>query len=317
MSTPATVLLNRLLARARLRHLQVLVKVVELGSLQRAAESVGLTQPAVTHIVGDLETLLGVELFQRHARGARPLPVALELLPAARRLLDALGQGAEAVAAQLAGGRGVVRVAASAAALTGLLCDALPAFAEAHPQIQVHVMLAEADVLGSLVPRDDVDLVACRAPAVLPEGWRFTPLHDDRLVVVSAPGHRLARRRRVRVADLAAETWLVSPVETLARAALDRLGADAGWTPRQAAIVTRALPMTWAALATGTSVAMLPHSVVRQLVAAGQLCVLPVDRAWPIPSLGMLDRPAGTREAAARLLAFIGARADSAAAATP
>jgi DNA-binding transcriptional LysR family regulator len=50
----ATVLRNRLLTRARLRHWQVLVRVAELGSVRRAAEAVGMTQPAVTHVLADL-----------------------------------------------------------------------------------------------------------------------------------------------------------------------------------------------------------------------------------------------------------------------
>jgi len=308
VSASAPVLLNRLLARARLRHLQVLVQVAELGSLQRAAQVVGLTQPAVTHIVNDLESLLGATLFQRHARGARPTPVAQELLPAARRMLDALGQGTEAVAARLDDGGGVVRVLASAAAVSGLLHELLPAFAHAHPRIQVQATLAESDVFGSVLPIADVDIVACRAPAALPEGWRFTPLREDRLVVACGTTHRLAKRRRVRLAELAEEAWLVSPVESLARRALEALAAEKGWALKRAPIVTRALPLTWAALAQGDCVTLVPLGVVQQLVQAGQLVVLPVDREdqlWPVTSLGVLDKEDGSRPAAQALHRFL------------
>lgn len=82
--TNATVLLKRLLARARLRHLQVLVLVAELASFRKAGQAIGMTQPAVSQVVADIEALLGVELFQRHARGARPTAICRELLPTAR-----------------------------------------------------------------------------------------------------------------------------------------------------------------------------------------------------------------------------------------
>lgn len=309
LNPSAPVLLNRLLARARLRHWQVLVAVAELGSFQRAAVVVGLSQPAVTHIVSDLETLLEIELFQRHARGARPTDAARALLPAARQLLDAVGQAAEVVAAKLADGSGVVRVSASAAAMSGVLGMALPAFGDGHPAVQVHVSLAEADVLGSVVARDEVDLVACRAPVAVPEGWGFTPLLEDGLVVVCAVGHRLAKRRRVPIEALSDATWLVAPVEAIARQALEALALEQGWTLRRAPVVTRALELTWAMLAGGTAVSLLPLSLVQPLLRAGQLCVLPVERSWPMADLGLLSRATGQRPAADQLRLFLMARA--------
>ena len=206
MRPTASVLLNRLLARARLRHLQVLVSVAELGSFKRAADVVGLTQPAVTHVVSDLERLLEAELFHRHARGARPTDAALEMVPVARRMLALLAEGAEAVAARLAHAEGVVRLAATASALSGLLDTLLPAFSQAEPAIRVLVTQAEADLFNGLVARGEVDAVACRRPAVPPQGWRFHPLLPDALVVVCGPSHPLARRARVPLAALAEET---------------------------------------------------------------------------------------------------------------
>jgi DNA-binding transcriptional LysR family regulator len=295
------VLLNRMLSHARLRHWQVLVRVAELGSFQRAAQDVGLSQPAVTHIISNLESLLGVALFQRHARGARPTDAAKALMPAARQVLDAVGQGAEAVAARLADGQSVVRVSASAAALSGLLGPGLAGFSEAHPAVQVHVTLAEADVLSSVLKRDEVDLVMCRAPTVLPEGWRFTPMLDDRLVVVCAATHRLARRRRVSAHTLGQETWLVAPVEAIARQALEAMAEQHGWALRRSPVVTRALNLTWSMLALGKTVSLLPLSLVQPWVTTGQLVVVDTAPAGDLAPLGALWREADERPAAALL----------------
>ncbi|MEK8051027.1 LysR family transcriptional regulator [Ideonella sp. DXS22W] len=308
MPTPATVLLHRLLARARLRHLQVLVAVAELGSLRRAAQAVGLTQPAVTHVVADLESLLGAPLFERHARGVTPTAIALELLPVARRALAAIAEGSEAVAARLAQADGVIRLASTVSGLSGLLDRLLPAFSAAEPGVQVLLGQAEADQFNGLVARGEVDAVACRRPAVLPSGWVFEPLLDDEMVVVCGPAHPLARRKAVRVNALADETWLVAPADSLARRALDALAAERGWQPRLSPVVTRALPMTWALLQQQRVVAMVPLAVVRQLCDARQLVALPLDQRWPIDALGLLLPPEGPGDgrnpAVARLLAF-------------
>lgn len=308
MPTPATVLLNRLLARARLRHLQVLLSVAELGSLRRAAQAVGLSQPAVSHVLADLEQLLGAPLFHRHARGVTPTAIATELLPVARRALAAIAEGTEAVAARLAHADGVIRLAATVSGLSGLLDRLLPAFSSAEPAVQVLLSQAEADQFNGLVSRGEVDAVACRRPAVQPSGWLFEPLLADEMVVVCGTAHPLARRatarRRLPVDALAGERWLVSPADSLARRALDDLAAQHGWVPQLAPVVTRALPMTWALLQQQRVVAMVPLAVVRQLCDAGQLVALPLQQRWPIDDLGLLLPAEGRSPASGRLLAF-------------
>ncbi len=297
-------LLARLTARARLRHLQVLVSVGELGSFKRAAESVGLTQPAVTHVIGDLERLLGTPLFHRHARGATPADAALALMPVARRMLAALAEGAEVVSAQMAHADGVVRLAATASALGGLLPRLLPAFSAAAPQVQVLVTQAEADRYNDLVARAEVDAVACRRPSVLPQGWLFHALRRDALGVVCAPGNPLVRRRRVALAELAHETWLVPPAGSLARRGLDEAAEAQGWVPRLATVIARALPLTWALLQQQRALTLVPLGVVQQLLDARQLVHLRVDHAWPLDDLGLLMPAERQGAAAARLLAY-------------
>ena len=98
MSISAKVLLNRLTAKARFRHFEVLVRLNELGSIKRTAESIGMTQPGVTQILADLEHLLEVTLFHRHARGVLPTQACQDLLPMARQCLLGLSASAEAIA---------------------------------------------------------------------------------------------------------------------------------------------------------------------------------------------------------------------------
>ena len=70
--TNASLLMNRLQAKARIRHLQVLVTLGELHSLKKTAETIGLSQPAVTQLLADLESLLDAKLFDRFSRGVQP-----------------------------------------------------------------------------------------------------------------------------------------------------------------------------------------------------------------------------------------------------
>ncbi len=312
MAASALVLLNRLLAKARFRHLQVLVRLSELGSVKRTAESIGMTQPAVTQLLADLETLLEVQLFHRHARGVMPTAVCRDLLPLAQQSLSGLSATAEAVVDRAQMGQGVVRILASTAAINGLLVRALPALSQHYPGIQLHVQEAEVHAQFQAIARQEVDLGLCRESAVIPQAWTFVPLMDDEFLVVCAPDHPLARKKTVTWRDLAQATWLITPVDSAARHKLDELCQRLGVSVRQSQVITRVTSMTWAMLQQQTLLTLVPASVFRQLRDAGQVVALRLPERLPYAPLGMVlplrDVAVATRTVADFLLAHCNRR---------
>ena len=301
MSAAATVLLNRLLARGKFRHLQVLLRLAELGSVQRTADAIGLTQSSVTQTLAYLESLLEVPLFQRHARGVTPTPACLDLLPVARQVMLGVADSADVLAARQRRGGGSVRLVASAAAVHSVLLRALPRFHQRHPAIQVHLREAEGEDQLLAVARGEADLVACRQPMTLPEGWDFAPLLDDRFVVACAPGHPVLRRQRPDWRALGRETWLLAPAESAARLRFDAIAAHFGAAARTHPLVTRVLASTVAALQTDGVLALLPLANVRHLVDAGQLALVPTPDPMPLLPIGLLRPRQGGSAAAERL----------------
>ncbi len=296
----ATVLRNRLLARARLRHMHLLVQMAELGSMRKAAEQMGMTQPAATHLLADLEELLECSLFHRHAKGIRPTEMGLALLPVARTMLQAVAQGAEQVSAMNHRATGVVRIAGIGGAVSGLLVRAIPPFGQMHPDILVHVQEVDPLQLGELMATDAVDIALGRAPEVLPQGWGFTPLFQDEFVVIAGPQHPLARRKRISLQDLARHTWLTLPVTTAARRVFEAL-FEGQPTPPLRQISARVPALLWAMLTHEPLLTLVPASVARQYVDAGLLCRLPLPQHLPFADLGMLQPEAGRGPAAQTL----------------
>lgn len=301
----ASVLLNRLQARARLRHLQVLSRLAELGSLKRCAEALGLSQPAVTQLLADLERLVELPLFERHSRGVRITAAGSELLPLARRMLDALAEGSEALSAMKRQGEGVVRVAAITGGVAGLLVRAVPAFAAQHPGVLLQVRESDVDQCLLQLARGETDVAVCREPSSLPAGCVFRPLLADRFVVACGPAHPLARRRSQRWATLARQRWLLSPTGTAAREVFDRVMAEADAVPDTAPVVTRISALTWALLRAEPLLTLVPHGVVRQLVEAGQLALIEPLPALPLAPLGLLMREPGAPAAALGFASFV------------
>ena len=290
------------MARARFRHVQVLVSLAELGSVRRTADAIGMTQPGVTQILGDLETLLGAQLFQRHARGVRPTPACSEFLPMAHQMLLAMSTAADAMAALNDQGKGVVRMVGSTAGINGLLVRALPDFNDHMPDIQVQLSNAENDNLLHATARGEFDVACCRQPAVLPEGWAFEALMEDRFVIACAANHPLARRRSLNWPDLAHQVWLPTPASSAAREQFDRLCEHFDAPPRICQVVTRVPSMTWALLRHQPLLTVAPWGVVRQLVDAGELAVLRMKEPLPLAALGIMLPIEGASSATLRLV---------------
>lgn len=302
MNLTASALLNRLLAKGKFRHIQVLLNLVELGSVQKTAQAIGMSQSAVTQALATMEELVGDALFDRHARGVTPNTLCRDLLPAARQLMGGLTEGADIVTARRHQGLGTVRLMASAAAINGMLHDALPAFAQQHPQLSVLLNEAERPEQLRAIAEGSVDIVVCRAQAVVPEGWQFEVLCGDALIVVCHPSHPLARRKRVQPQDLASQTWLLTPTGTAARTQFDEFAAWFSDTPMTHCVVTRSMSMIHRLLREPGLLALLPRALVGAQLESGELLAIALPLQMSLQPIGMLT-PRHAMAAAAQTLA--------------
>jgi DNA-binding transcriptional LysR family regulator len=293
----SSVILNRLLTRFRIRHIQVLVTLAEMGNVRRTAVAIGMTQPAVTLLLAEMERLIETPLFLRHSRGVTPTAMALDLLPLARHMLADLQSGAEMVAARLSHGEGVVRVGASAAGVSAILAKVLPGFSRDHPDIQVQVEELDTPEIAARIAGGTTDIIFCRQPALLPQGWHFRACAADRFVVVCGNQHPLRRKRVVRLQDLQDVTWLPNSLASAAHKRHEALMAQLGWNARDCGILTRTASLTWTLLDSAPLVTLVPLGVVSPWVERGLLHVLPLDLDMPFEPTGML-LPAGAQNAA-------------------
>lgn len=301
----STTLQTRLLSHARFRHMQVMVAIAEMGSLRRAADSIGLSQPAVSKVVADLEALLGIALFRRHARGVVPTEGCRELLVLARQTVNGVASAAEAVAARTRLGEGTVRVAGTVAAINGLLVQWLPRFIEAAPDVQVQVWEGRVDDVLLAAARGEVDLVLCRRPGLVPVGWEFCELLADEFKVFCSPCHRLLRRKRVSLSDLMKQRWLPGHAGAASRAWLERLARDAGQELQICELLTLLPTTNWSLLRRSELLMLAPASVFQPYLSAGELATIALPQPLPFDPLGMMLRTEAPGEATRRLASFL------------
>jgi DNA-binding transcriptional LysR family regulator len=265
-------------------QLRVFATVARLGSLSAAAQALGVSEPAVSGAVASLRRDLGDPLFVRVAGGVRLTAggerlaaMAVEVLGLEDRMRRELGEAA--------GGSRLLRVAVSAAVAEYVAAPLLDAFTRRRPGVEVAEEVAADADFASLLSDRRADAVLGGAPAPAP-GIDAAPFLRYKLIVVASPRHRLARARDVRLADLAAERWLVGP----SREDLARLFARAGMAaPEPGAFATEAAAQ--AAAAAGEGVALAIGHTVLEPIRRGALTRLdvrgtPLDGMWHVATLG-------------------------------
>lgn len=291
-----------------LRALDLLVSVAQLGSLGAAAREHGISQPAASTRIAELERRLGVPLLVRGPTGSRPTRSGALVVDWARAVLDAaaaLGVGIAALRAERANR---LRIAASLTVAEYLVPGWLVRGRDRFPDVAVSLRVANSALVAGMVLDRAVDLGFVEGPA-LPAGLRARTVRRDQLLVVVAPGHPWARRRRELSAAELGQTPLVQRESgSGTRETLDRMLRPAGPVADPLVELSSTTSIK-AAVAGGAGPGVLSSLAVAEELAQGRLVAVPVAgvdlsrrlRAiWPAGS-----RPAG---AAADFLVLAGRR---------
>ena len=200
------------------RQLRVFVEVVREGSILRAAQSLHLTPPAVSLQIKEIESQVGLQLFDRIGRRLSLSTAGEYFLVYARRLLGTLKEAEDAMArlARVESGRLTIGMVSSA---KYFLPQLLAQFHTGHPGIDVRLRLGNREQLGAMMQAGEVDLgVMGRPPRDIASRAEPFALHPH--VLITAPDHRFARAESVAAQDLAREPFIVREPESGTRAAL-------------------------------------------------------------------------------------------------
>ncbi|MEU5881156.1 LysR family transcriptional regulator [Spirillospora sp. NPDC047279] len=275
--------------------LELLLAVVRLGSLGRAADELGITQPAASGRIKSMERQLGVALLERSPRGSRPTKAGSVVAEWAQQVVDAAHALDAGVAALRETRDGHLRVAASMTIAEYLIPGWLLALRQARPDTAVTLRAANSAAVAAQVTAGEADLGFVEG-ATAPEGLGGTVVTTDRLLVVVSPAHPWARRRSgVPAAELAAAPLLLREEGSGTREVIDRALASYGGTARPLLQLGSTTALKAAAVS-GAGPAVVSELAVAEELAGGRLTVVPVpelDLSRPLRAVW----PAGQRPA--------------------
>jgi DNA-binding transcriptional LysR family regulator len=285
------------------RRLRVLLYVARTGSLAAAADELGYTPSAVSQQLRALERELGTTVTERRGRGIVLTEPGRALAGHAQRIADALG-AAEAEVQAIAGLRaGVLRFGWFSTAGAVLVPRAIARFQSRHPQIELVLEEADPDECAQRLREGELDLAVVyefRLDEPLPAELRLSPLLDDRLHIALPPDHRLAHRKRIRMAELAGDTWIQGVRHGSTVATLPAACREAGFEPHIAFQTDD--PMAWQGLvAAGVGVAVIPQLTLP--TARPEIAVRELDAPSLVRNVSVAMAPGRYRPPAAEAMA--------------
>ncbi|MFD0304219.1 LysR family transcriptional regulator [Streptomyces sp. NPDC127119] len=259
-----------------LTQLRAFVTVARLGSVKGAAQSLGVTEAAVSGAVAVLRRELGDVLFIRAAGGISLTPGGSRLAAGAAEIVG-LAEETRHRVRQASSGTAHLRVASTEAGVEQVLPALLTSFGRRQPDLDVETLAVPVAVFGDLLRDRRADVTIGPAPRPAP-AVESIPFLRFQLAVVAAPDHPLKHRQRLGPAQLAHEPWLLGPAgldpDTLSGAFLAHIGVEATGA--------KAFPSVTASLnavATGAGLSVAFLHVVRDDLRRGSLIRLDVTGA--------------------------------------
>ena len=284
--------------RLRLRDLHAFFTAVQRGSMSKAAQQLGVSQPAVSEAIADLERALGVRLLDRHPHGIEPTMYGDALLQRSAAVFDELKQCIRDIEFLGDPTAGELKIGCPEA-VAAILPPILESFSRKYPRVVLHVdqvSTATLELPGLRERKFDLVVALLLMPRVddgQADDLNVEVLFDDHLVIAAGMRSRWARRRKIDLAELVDEPWILATPDTGPYRIISEAFRARGLGAPRISLMTLSVHLRTNMLASGHFIATFPSSVARLHADRFSLKVLPVDlpvRPWPVAIVTLKNR---------------------------
>jgi DNA-binding transcriptional LysR family regulator len=267
---------DRVRRRLKLRDVDILLAVIQAGSMGKAAAALNMSQPAVSKAIAYLEHTLGVRLLDRSRQGVEPTPYGRALIKRGVAMFDELRQGVQDIASLIDPTAGEIRMGGSEHTISAIYSPIVHRFSGQYPRMSFHIVVGDLRTMSRELDARQIDFVVSRMYSPPSEEHSVEVLFEDPLVVVTGLNNPLARRRKIEFANLLDEPWTLQPRENnFGSFAMDALHA-VGLAPR-ISVATTSSNLRGEMLETGRYLTMVPRYWVLLPRKHPSLRVLPVE----------------------------------------
>jgi len=269
---------ERIGRRIMLRDLHILLAVVQCKSMARAAEQLAISKPVISKVIANLEHVLGVRLLERDRHGAEPTSYGAALLRRGITVFDELRAGVKEIEFLVDPTAGDVRIGCNPILATSFLPAVIDRLSRRFPRIVFHVVARQADTLHrELIDRNVDFLIARRLGALTDERLKFDVLFDDKEVVAAGVQNPWVRRRRIELAELMNEVWVLPPPDNVVGSVVLKAFRARGLDYPRSTVVSDSPHVRMTLLATGRFLSIFPVSALRFPTKSAEVRELSID----------------------------------------
>ena len=256
---------DRIGRRLKLRDLHILLAVAKSGSMGKAAADLAISQPSISKAIADVEHTVGLRLLDRGPHGIELTIYGRALLNGGTAVFDELRQGVKALEFLTDPTAGELRLGCTETMAAGFVSAVSDRVTRQNPR-----------VVFQLIPGNSVTLVnrELRQRTIdfavgpifrlkLDEDVGADILFDDQFVVMAGAESKWIRRRKLRLADLIDEPWVLPPTDSVPGTSIAQTFRATGLEPPRAQMISFSLPLHYHLLSTGRFLTMLPLSMLR------------------------------------------------------
>ncbi|POK97109.1 LysR substrate-binding domain-containing protein [Klebsiella pneumoniae] len=276
--------------RIRLRHLHTFVAVAQQGTLGRAAETLNLSQPALSKTLNELEQLTGTRLFERGRLGAQLTLVGEQFLTHAVKVLDALNSAGQALNRKEGLNNDIVRIGALPTAALGILPTVIGQFHKQQKDITLQVATMNNTMLLAGLKSGEIDIgIGRMSDPELMSGLHYELLFLESLKLVVRPGHPLLQET-VTLSRVMEWPVVVSPKGTVPRQNAEALLQSQGCKMPAGCIETLSASLSRQLTVDFDYVWIVPSGAVKDDLRRGVLTALPIATQGAGEPIGILSR---------------------------
>ena len=254
---------DRIGRRVKLRDLHILLAVAQTGSMARAADSLAISQPVVSKTIADLEHSLGVRLLDRTSQGVEPTTYGHAFINCGTAVFDELRRGVQEIDFLSDPTVGKLRVGGASPLIDELIPAVVARLADRYPRIEFHVMENDTPTLCRLLRERKLDLAIGRASSsIFSEDIASDALFEDPMFVVAGLANPWSRRRKVDLAELTDEPWIMPEADNLAWVLIEEGFRSAGVAVPTPQVVSNSMAVRTRLVETGRFLTMLPRSTL-------------------------------------------------------
>lgn len=268
---------DRIERRMKLHDLRVFMAVLQAGSMNKAARLLNTGQSAISRSIAELEQTIGVRLLDRNPQGIEPTQYGRALLDGGAAAFDDLHRALKTIEFLADPTAGEVRIGSSALLAASFVSALVDQISQRHPAIVFHIVTGHVQALHRQLIERNVDLLIVRRfGPIADQRLDFEFLFDDSFVVAAGVQNPWVRRRKIELADLADESWVLPPPGSVIASVVVEAFRANGLDPPRTTVVTESSEVRTSLLATGRFVAIYPASALRFPTNRSEIKVLPV-----------------------------------------